>query len=220
MCIELHPEKGTLCHGRHPISGEYFTQEWKKFYKTRRLYTAGLTAEQCRIVDRLAAEQKWDVVFHDDEISGDFFAFTVFAAVINPEVINMDIEEIVEACGFGQKCLVFTSSVEWKGDRHAVGTDVVMMDEKKDFGEQISKILLGAHKKKEKNYYFSRKLDYCFRVLKWIKQEPGIKTAEIAKRLEVPNRSALRYIEILRLSGEFIIYCPQKRGWQDRYYDI
>ena len=51
-------------------------------------------------------------------------------------------------------------------------------------------------------------------VLSAIKKTPGISTRELAEKLEVSERSVQRYIETLRIAGEWIEYDTALKGWK------
>ncbi|RHO54862.1 HTH domain-containing protein [Ruminococcaceae bacterium AM07-15] len=51
-------------------------------------------------------------------------------------------------------------------------------------------------------------------VLSAIKKTPGISTRESAEKLEVSERSVQRYIETLRIAGEWIEYDTALKGWE------
>lgn len=46
-----------------------------------------------------------------------------------------------------------------------------------------------------------------------IRNKPYITTRELAIKIEKTERTAQRYIEILRCAGEWIEYDGQKKGW-------
>jgi len=46
-----------------------------------------------------------------------------------------------------------------------------------------------------------------------IRNKPGIKTQELAERLEKSDRTVQRYIATLRAAGEWIVYDTEKKGW-------
>ena len=52
-------------------------------------------------------------------------------------------------------------------------------------------------------------------VLHWqMRLYPGITTAQLAKKIEISQRSVQRYIETLRVAGEWIEYDRNLKGWK------
>ena len=79
--------------------------------------------------------------------------------------------------------------------------------------EVNNNILLNAYKKKKKIISFSRSLSNTLMVLRRIRQKPYITTRELSEDVEMTPRTIQRYIETLRMAGEFIEYDTHKKGW-------
>ena len=79
--------------------------------------------------------------------------------------------------------------------------------------ENLSYKILDAYKKTKKSVNFSTKLANALVILKKISKKPYISTQELADILELSPRSVQRYIETLRVAGEWIEYDTQKKGW-------
>lgn len=73
--------------------------------------------------------------------------------------------------------------------------------------------LLAAYRKSKKAKDFSRKMADCIKIISLVKAKPGIKTQEIAEKLEVSTRTVQRYISTLQVAGEGIEYDKSKKGW-------
>lgn len=78
---------------------------------------------------------------------------------------------------------------------------------------KLKYILLTAYKHTKKDYDFSKSIANALTILSMINKHPGIKTSAIAEELEISSRSVQRYIETLRIAGEFIEYDKQLKGW-------
>lgn len=78
---------------------------------------------------------------------------------------------------------------------------------------KLKYILLSAYRKSKKAETFSSTLANAIFILSQIRLSPGVTTAQLAKRLELSNRSIQRYIESLRIAGEWIEYDRRLRGW-------
>lgn len=75
-------------------------------------------------------------------------------------------------------------------------------------------LLIKTRQKRRKSENFSATLANAISILCSIKNLPGISTKELAEKLEMSPRSIQRYIETLRIAGEWIEYDPVKKGWK------
>lgn len=82
------------------------------------------------------------------------------------------------------------------------------------FREKLKYILLSAYRKSKKAETFSSTLANAILILSQIRLSPGVTTAQLAERLGLSNRSIQRYIESLRVAGEWIEYDRSLRGWR------
>ena len=74
--------------------------------------------------------------------------------------------------------------------------------------------LLAAYRRQKKNTTFSRTIANALVVLTQIRKHPGITTEKLSEILELSPRTIQRYIESLRIAGEWITYNPSKKGWE------
>lgn len=72
-------------------------------------------------------------------------------------------------------------------------------------------LLIKTRQKRRKSENFSATLANAISILCSIKNLPGISTKELAEKLEMSPRSIQRYIETLRIAGEWIEYDPVKK---------
>ena len=87
----------------------------------------------------------------------------------------------------------------------------------KSFGEfstNMKYVLLGAYRKTKKNENFSSTLANAIIILSQIRNNPFITTKELAEKLELSERTIQRYIETLRVAGEWIEYDMSRKGWK------
>ena len=74
--------------------------------------------------------------------------------------------------------------------------------------------LLAAYRRQKKNTTFSRTIANALVVLTQIRKHPGVTTEILSEILELSPRTIQRYIESLRIAGEWITYNPSKKGWE------
>ncbi|EOH1396605.1 HTH domain-containing protein [Clostridium sp. J1101437_171009_A5] len=80
--------------------------------------------------------------------------------------------------------------------------------------QQIRFIFMDAQRKQKKHQNFSVVVANTLFVLSAIRKTPGISTKKLAEKLEVSERSVQRYIETLRIAGEWIEYDAASKGWK------
>lgn len=80
--------------------------------------------------------------------------------------------------------------------------------------EKLKYDLLAAYRRQKKNTTFSRTIANALVVLTQIRKHPGITTEKLSEILELSPRTIQRYIESLRIAGEWITYNPSKKGWE------
>ena len=79
---------------------------------------------------------------------------------------------------------------------------------------ELTYVLLSAYRNSRKNETFSVTLANAIMILSQIRLYPGTTTEQLAKRLKISKRSVQRYIETLRVAGEWIEYDRTLRGWK------
>ena len=78
--------------------------------------------------------------------------------------------------------------------------------------QEIKYILLNARRKQKKSVTFSNTVAMAIRILSEIHLHPGITTSQLAEKLEVSQRTVQRYVETLRVAGEWIEYDAKTKG--------
>ena len=86
-----------------------------------------------------------------------------------------------------------------------------------DFLEKAKYTLVASYAKHRQSDEFSSKISLALRMVILIKRNPGISTAVLADKLDMSTRSVQRYIETLRMSGEWIDYDTSLHGWRLEY---
>jgi len=172
----------------------------------------GLSPEQLNTLEGCLPE---NIILHDATARAtDIVALPALGIVINPAVMpESDMEMILdyyrEVGWNSSELVIFTKKVD------APKTTRIMYLDDSDFTSgKLHTLLSQANAKKKRNAGYHARLALCLTVLKAIKNKPGISTRSIAEECEVSEKSILRYIETLRLSGEWIEYDHQSRGWK------
>ena len=77
----------------------------------------------------------------------------------------------------------------------------------------IKYVILNAYRECKKSNDYSNAIALSIRILNLIQNNPGITSNELSEKAECSKRTIQRYIETLRVAGEWIEYDSAKRGW-------
>lgn len=180
--------------------------------QTRLIATLGLTADEISIIKKNLPQKDCEIMDTDD--ATDIIAVSEMAVIVKVDAIDKsDIDMLYdfykEIAPFSET-VVFVGSVQLPEEltRH------IMVYESFDvLADKIKYLLLSAYRKQKKSENFSATLANAITILSLIRKQPYITSAELAEKLELSQRSVQRYIETLRVAGEWIEYSPDKRGW-------
>ena len=178
------------------------------------ILTYCLTDEQNALVEKALPSPKMRVF--ETHCFTDILAVGAEAILIRADALSEDETETL--FGFYTETLSPSSEpVIWLGGKQPPKNLQKVLKCFRDFSEMEEKlryILLSAQKKQKKSSEFSNSVMYALRILAAIRKKPGITTQELADDCEISKRSVQRYIETLRVSGEWIEYDPALRGWK------
>lgn len=179
----------------------------------QRILTFGLTEEQNGLVQKCVPTRDYEVFDTDcptDLIAIPSPALIIHAAKMDDENIEMIFDFYSEVNGCTDETVI------WLGEPKPpvkLRKTLKCYDSFADIEENLKYILLSAHSKRKKTAEYSKKLADGIKILSLIRKYPGIKTQELAEKLELKSRTVQRYIAALQATGEWIEYDPQKRGW-------
>lgn len=175
--------------------------------------TYGLTQNQQDAVSKQLPSKSMEIV----DVTGqytDIIACSHIAVIIDPancekEELETIIELFCEIGSFAEK-VVFTGQVKLPTElKHKI----LVYSSFEEMDDRLKYILLSAYRSKKKASQFSRNISDVLLIVDLIRKNPGIKTKALAERLELSNRSVQRYIETLRVAGEWIDYDRKLKGW-------
>ena len=182
--------------------------------REHRITTFGLTEEQNALVKDSIPAKDYEVF--DTDAFTDLIAIGHVALILNADMLSDDEREML--CGFYED--VGSCSDEtliWLGECKPLGEAKRVFKYYRSFSdieEKLKYLLLEAHRKSKKAAEYSERLANGFLIISLIKKNPGIKTREIAERMELNVRTVQRYISALQAAGEWIEYDRSKRGWE------
>ncbi len=178
------------------------------------ILTYCLTDEQNALVEKALPSPKLRVF--DTDCSTDIIAIGAEAILIQADALSDDDTEMLFGY-YEEICNCSSDTIIWLGGKQPPKHLQKFLKCYRAFSEIESKleyILLSARKKQKKSSAFSNSVMYALRILAAIRKKPGITTQKLADDCEISKRSVQRYIETLRLSGEWIEYDPSMRGWK------
>lgn len=174
--------------------------------------TFGLNEDENAYIEKNLPQKECQIM-DTDEVT-DIVAASEFAVIVRADAMNQaDIDLLYDYYG---EVAPLSETVIFIGD--------VMIPAKlknhiavyKDFDtlkENLKYILLSAYRKQKKSENFSATLANAILILSTIRRQPYITSAELAEKLELSQRSVQRYIETLRVAGEWIEYDTAHKGW-------
>ena len=146
----------------------------------------------------------------------DIIAVNELAVIINTEAVpEEDMKILYEFYG---EIAPFSETVVFIGkDKEELPENIQryinVYESFDNLKDNLKYVLLSAYKKNKKTENFSSTLANAITILSLIRQRPYITSAQLAKKLEMSQRSVQRYIETLRVAGEWIEYDTEKKGW-------
>ncbi len=180
--------------------------------QTKLIATLGLTADEISIIKRNLPQKECEVMDTDD--ARDIIATHEFAVIVKADGMEQaDVDMLID---FYSEIAPFSESVIFIGKVQVpdeLSRHIVVYADFDELKEKIKYVLLTAYRKQKKTENFSATLANAITILSMIRKQPYITSAELAERLELSQRSIQRYIETLRVAGEWIEYSPEHKGW-------
>ena len=178
-----------------------------------RVRTFGLTKMQNESVGKVLPIKECELYVTD--VPEDLIAISASAVIINAEKlsksnVDMMFDYYTEIGKSADETVYWIGVPEPPKQLQKVIRTYSCFDE---LSVELKYQLLTAYRKSRKAKDFSRKMADCIKIISLVKARPGIKTQEIAERLEVSTRTVQRYISTLQVAGEGIEYDNTKKGW-------
>ena len=175
--------------------------------------TFGLTDEQIAVVEKNLPVKDCEIMKTD--CFSDIVATTEMAIIVIWEKLSADERDLL--IGFYSEIAPFSETMILIGNvdiPNELKNFVSIYDSFEKFSANMKYVLLGAYKKSKKNENFSSTLANTIMILSQIRNKPFVTTKELSDKLELSERTIQRYIETLRVAGEWIEYDTSKRGWK------
>lgn len=173
----------------------------------------GLSDDELSVV-RGSLPTSDSIVFQTD-CPTDLIAYSPAIAVIfDTDMMNSENAEMLWAYYFDVTASETVVAIGHKCVPTQLQTRVLSYPDFGSFAPNLKYVLLNAQKKSRKDKAFSNTLATAIQILQEIKVHPGVSTRQLADKTEMSVRSVQRYIETLRVAGEWIDYDMCAKGWR------
>lgn len=199
------------------IETEGFTEHTmallEEYYKNPRIGTLGLTKSELAAISANLPSSDCELTFTD--LGSDLVAISHFALIVRSDAATS--EELAFLWGFCSEAEEAAKTVISIGDTGiplALKSKIHIFSNFEMLIPKLKYLLLDALHKNKKDKAFSKTLATTIQILCTIRSRPGVTTKQLAEKFEISPRSAQRYIETLRVAGEWIEYDAKTRGWR------
>ncbi len=175
--------------------------------------TFGLSDEQISSVESNLPIKSCEIM--DTDCFTDIVAISEMAIIVIWEKLSDDDRDLL--IDFYSEIAPFSETMILIGDVNIpeeLKNYVSIYDSFEDFSVNMKYVLLGAYRRSKKNENFSSTLANTIIILSQIRNKPFVTTKELAEKLELSERTIQRYIETLRVAGEWIEYDTPRKGWR------
>lgn len=174
--------------------------------------TFGLNEDENAYIEKNLPQKECEIM--DTDVVTDIVASSEFAVIVRADAMSQeDVDLLYDYYG---EVAPLSETVIFIGDAMIPAKLKNHIAVYKDFDtlkENLKYILLSAYRKQKKSENFSATLANAILILSTIRRQPYITSAELAEKLELSQRSVQRYIETLRVAGEWIEYDTAHKGW-------
>ncbi len=177
-----------------------------------RVICYGVTHDELVHIRKCVPNRNFEVYATHD--ASDIVAIDAAVIIVKASELKTDDLELLTAC-YKEIKGCFDHTILWLGEPR-MPEEVKGIQYFNDFSEIMESLkyrILSAHRKVNKSRTFSKNLSDCLLILSLIRSHPGIKSQEIASKIELPVRTVQRHISTLQATGEWIDYDSSKRGW-------
>lgn len=180
---------------------------------TNIVLTYGFTSIEEDSIKKMLPSKKSDLVSTDcftDIIACNSYAIFIKISSVSDDDLNTLWEFYLEV-GSTSESVVLVGNVDVPKE---LRNKMQVYPNFETLKENLKYVLLSAYRNNKKNESFSSTLANAIMILSQIRLYLGITTAQLAKNIEISQRSVQRYIETLRVAGEWIEYDRNLKGWK------
>lgn len=177
------------------------------------IITYGLTDEEIVELQNVKPNKDCSIIIAD--CATDIIALNVYASVVRKSELDQSDYDILSS--YLEEVGDYADTIILVGEDNKLKSfskKVKIFATFEDFLEKAKYTLVASYAKHRQSDEFSSKISLALRMVILIKRNPGISTAVLADKLDMSTRSVQRYIETLRMSGEWIDYDTSLHGWR------
>lgn len=177
------------------------------------IITYGLTDEE--IIELQKVKPNKDCSIISTDCATDIIAISAYATIVRKSELDQGDYDLLssyleEVGDYADTIILIGEDDKLKSFSKKVKIFAIF----EGFLEKAKYTLVASYAKHRQSDEFSSKISLALRIVILIKRNPGISTAVLAEKLDVSPRSVQRYIETLRMSGEWIDYDTSLHGWR------
>ena len=177
------------------------------------IITYGLTDEEIVELQNIKPNKDCSIIIAD--CATDIIAIGAYAAVVRKSELDQSDYDLLSS--YLEEVGDYADTIILVGEDNKLKSfskKVKIFATFEDFLEKAKYTLVASYAKHRQSDEFSSKISLALRMVILIKRNPGISTAVLADKLNMSTRSVQRYIETLRMSGEWIDYDTSLHGWR------
>ncbi len=172
----------------------------------------GLSEEQLEVIKKNIPDKNCEVMSTD--CFTDIVACSEMAIIVIWDRLSEEDKDLL--IGFYSEIAPFSDTMILIGNVEipsALKKEVSIYASFDEFSANVKYVLLGAYRRTKKNRSFSATIANSIMILSMIRKKPYVTTKDLAEKLELSERTVQRYIESLRVAGEWIEYDMSHKGW-------
>ena len=177
------------------------------------IITYGLTDEEIVELQNVKPNKDCSIIIAD--CATDIIAIGAYAAVVRRSELDQSDYDLLSS--YLEEVGDYADTIILVGEDNklkSLSKKVKIFATFEKFLEKAKYTLVASYAKHRQSDEFSSKISLELRMVILIKRNPGISTAVLADELDMSTRSVQRYIETLRMSGEWIDYDTSLHGWR------
>lgn len=180
---------------------------------TNNVFTYGFTPNEEKFIEKMLPTKK--SILTSTDCFTDIIACKSYAILINMSAVSDDdldmLWDYYLEVGLTSESVVLVGNVNVPKQ---LKNKMQVYQNFEELQDNLKYVILSAYRNNKKSESFSSTLANAIMILSQIRLYPGITTAQLAKKIEISQRSVQRYIETLRVVGEWIEYDRNLKGWK------
>lgn len=182
--------------------------------KFNKIITFGLSEQQNKIINSSMPLKDYELI--TTESYTDVIAIGCSVVVVNAKRLTEEENEVLMSY-YDEVAAGLHETIFWIGEpkpSKELMKVIKCYDSFDQFELNIKYHFLDAHKRCKRTKAFSEKIADCLTILSEIRKKPGIKTKELAAKIERSDRTVQRYLADIQTAETFLEYDHIAKGWR------